>query len=301
MSPITVTVERNDNAPVLPPTRGFYYVDQGNYQSLKLQPGSGLTIYSDSATSCIVVIAVANTPLGNVVTLAHLDSPACIQAFFSIIAAHGADGATYQVFAQGANPPDNQTSKENADQLRASLTTLGSKVTSAKLFLLEGDPREHNRGQLGLTFKPDGSAVATNQPYTLQLFQRDPSCGGQTVYCIMRRQEQPPVQIRDAGLPFTHAELVELSSIALQFRKNPQDPSTAFTNIVNLQSEEIRQNWSTTPAFEAPWFSDQLKLGAAFAVAMAPVVSLSALHLSQTTPPSFARMRRAVLRLKADQ
>lgn len=293
MSAITVTVDRNDNPPILPPAPSFHYVDQGNYQTLELARGGGLTIYSDSATSCIIAVVVANGAHGNSVTLAHLDSPACIQAFFDVVARRGADG--YQVFAQGANPPDNQTSKENAAQLRASVKALGSRVTRADLLLLEGDPVAHNRGQFGLTFKTDGTAVVSNQPFTLQLFQRDPSCGGQTVYCIMRRQEQPPVQIRDASLPFTHAELVELSAIALQFRKDPQDPSTAFTNIVNLEGEEIRQNWSTTPACEAPWFSDQLKMGAAFAVAMSPVVSLSALHLSQTTPPSFVRMRKALL------
>ena len=103
------------------------------------------------------------------------------------------------------------------------------------------------------------------------------------------------MQIRDAGLPFTHAELVELAEIALQFRKDPQDPSTGFSNIVNLQSEEIRQNWSTTPAYEAVWFSDQLKLGATFAIAMAPVVSLSAQHLKRATTPSFGRLRQALL------
>ncbi len=111
----------------------------------------------------------------------------------------------------------------------------------------------------------------------------------------MRRQETPPVQIRDAGLPFTHPELVELSSIALQYRKDQADPATAFTNIVNLQSEEIRQNWSTTPEYEAPWFSDQLKLGAVFAISMAPVVNLSEQHLIDESSATFSRMRKALL------
>ena len=168
-------------------------------------------------------------------------------------------------------------------------------MSATELSLLQGDPRVHNRGDFGLIFDGQTSAVATNQPYTLQLFERDPSCGGQTVYCIMRRQEHPPVQIRDAGLPFTHPELVELASIALQFRKTKDDPATAFTNIVNLESEEIRNSWSTTPEYEAPWFSDQLKLGAAFSIAMAPVVSLSELHLIKTTAPSFSRLRSALM------
>lgn len=292
MSAITVKIDRKDNQPILPPASGFVYVDQGNYQTLDLSDEQ-VTIYSDSATSCIITIVVATKGEMNTVTLAHLDSPDCIKAFFKIVTDQGAD--SYEIIAQGANPADNQTSIENAAQLKASVEALGTSVTGKQLFLLEGDPREENRGDFGLTYNCDGTATATNQPYTLELYQRDPTCGGQTVYCIMRRQEQPPVQIRDAGLPFTHPQLVELSSIAIQFRKDKDDPSTAFTNIVNLQSDEILQGWSTTPEYEAPWFSDQLKMGAAFAISMAPVVNLSEQHLIKTTPPTFTRMRNALL------
>jgi|GEM_PF-1368716 len=292
MSPIDISLKLANQNPIAPPTQGFFYVDQGNYQTFVLAD-TPLTAYSDSATSCIITAVVSNFDNHNSLTLAHLDSPACIDAFFDLIAAQPAN--SWQVFAQGANPPDNSTAQANASQLQARIDQLGSRVVQCELALLQGDPRQDNRGDFGVSYSGDGRAVATNQPYDLQLYQRDPTCGGQTVYCIMRRQEQPPVQIRDAGLPFTHAELVELAEIALQFRKDPQDPSTAFSNIVNLQSEEIRQNWSTTPAYEAPWFSDQLKLGAAFAIAMAPVVSLSAQHLKRTTAPSFGRLRQVLL------
>ena len=292
MSTITVTFELNNQSSILPPASAFNYVDQGNYQTFELEPGKPLTAYSDSATSCIITAVITKTADRNTLTLAHLDSPECIEAFFAIIAARPAEG--YQVFAQGANPPDNDTAKRNAAQLQASVKALGSRVHASELSLLQGDPRQNNRGDFGVTFNGDGTALANNQPYTLQLYQRDPACGGQTVYCIMRRQEHPPVQIRDAGLPFTHAQLVELSAIAIAFRKDKNDPSTAFTNIVNLEGEEIRQNWSTTPQYEAPWFSDQLKMGAAFAIAMSPVVFLSEQHLIKTTPPSFARLRKAL-------
>lgn len=291
MSAINVTVERNDNSSVCPPDKGFVYVDQGNYQTLQLSDEL-FTIYSDSATSCIIIVVIAIKDNSSTVTLAHLDSQDCIKAFFEIVAAQGAD--SYQIIAQGANPGENSTSVENAHQLRDSIDALGRSVVSKKLFLLEGDPQQHNRGSFGMVYHGDGSATVTNQPYTLALYQRDPTCGGQTVYCIMRRQEKPPVQLRDAGTPFTHAELVELSAIALKYRKKSDDPSTAFTNIVNLQKDEILNDWSTTPINEAPWFSDQLKQGAVFAIAMAPVVFLSEQHLLSTTT-SFARMRKTLL------
>lgn len=293
MNDIRLSYDFNDNSAIEPPALGFHYVDQGNYQTLPLIANQPFSIYSDSATSCIITIVLSQKDDKTSVTLAHLDSPDCIKAFFDIINAFDAD--TYQITAQGANPPDNETSKENAAQLLACIDGLGSKVVSSELSILQGDPRVQNRGDFGLNFDGAQEALATNQPYRLQLFQRDPSCGGQTVYCIMRRQETPPIQIRNASIPFTHAELVELASIAIQFRKTQSDPETAFTNIVNLESEEIRQAWSTTPEYEAPWFSDQLKLGAAFAIAMAPVVSLSEFHLNKSTPPSFSRLKSAVL------
>jgi hypothetical protein len=293
MSTVSISINLNNEPAINPPTTGFSYVDQGNYLIVDASDHV-FTLYSDSATSCIITIVVATKGSKNWVTLAHLDSPACIQAFFQLITAQAAD--SYQIVAQGANPPDNKTSIENAAQLKSSIQELGSKVSFEQLFLLEGNPQENNRGNFGITYNGNGTATISNQPYTLALYERDPTCGGQTVYCIMRRQETPPVQLRNAGLPFTHAELVELSSIAIQFYKTPGDPSTAFTNIVNLESEEIRQQWSTTPAYEAPWFSDQLKLGAVFAIAMAPVVNLSAQHLIKTTPPSFTRMRTALLK-----
>lgn len=74
--------------------------------------------------------------------------------------------------------------------------------------------------------------------------------------------------------------------------------TTAFTNIVNMESEAIRQAWSTTPLYEAPWFSDELKQGACFAIAMAPVVTLSATWLVPVGERPFARMAAALARTR---
>lgn len=291
---IDIKIDRTDAKPIAPGAN-FTYVAQGNYHTLELS--ESLEIYSDSATSCIITIVVSLKNSVNSVTLGHLDSPACIEAFFEAVTA--LDAESYQIVAQGANPPDSKDAKENAEQIHKSIFGLGTLVVSQNLFLLEGDPREKNRGEFGLIYTADDkgtiTTTATNQPYKLSLSQRDPSCGAQTVYCIMRRREVPPIQIRNAAIPFTHAELVELSSIALQYRKDASDPATAFTNIVTLESEEILKNWSSTPDFEPVWFSDQLKLGATFAIAMAPVVTLSEQHLIKTNEPTFARMRQALL------
>ncbi len=291
---IPVTITRSDATPIAKPAAGFHFVDQGNY--LSVPPADGLTLYSDSATSCIITIILGSKGGVVTITLAHLDSPDCIKAFFAVVSAHAYDAV--QIYAQGANPPDNVTAQQNAAQLNASVTSLGTLVVAQELYLLEGDPRHENRGDFGITIDTTGTITVTNQPYVLSLTDRDPTCGGQTVYCIMRRQETPPTEIRNAGLPFTHSELVELSQIAIAFTKTPSDPTTAFTNIVNMQSAEILQSWSTTPEYEAPWFSDQLKQGACFALAMSPVVNLSAYYLAQPTGGTFSRLRKSLLKTK---
>ena len=296
---INVTINRNGNPPIPKPGSGFHYVDQGNYLTLDIPPqGTAMTLYSDSATSCIIVIIVATHNEETTATLAHLDSPDCIKSFFDYITAQQPE--MIQVFAQGANPPDNSTSQANAAQLKEEVKVLSDSdivdVEKKSLYLLEGNPRKDNRGDFGFQISEKGDASVTNQPYTLKLTDRDPTCGGQSVYCIMRRQESPPIELRNAALPFTHSELVELSSIAIKYRKTASDPTTAFVNIVNMENTEILNSWSSTPKYEAPWFSDQLKQGACFAIAMSPVVNLSSQHISPEAEKPFARLRRFLLR-----
>jgi len=205
----------------------------------------------------------------NGVTIAHLDSPACINTFFELLKKNFSSNV--QIYAQGANPKDNSVAKDNAAALKAALLAAGGLIVEQNLYLLEGDPRDDNRGDWGLIIKDDDNATVTNQPYILELTDRDPTCGGQSIYCILRRQETPPEQLRDALLPFTLNELIELVKLALTYHKDSSDPKTAFTNIINMQNEKILEIWSTTPEFEAPWFSDQWKQASCFALAMSPV------------------------------
>lgn len=268
---IQVKIDRNTNAPILPPKKTFKYVDQGNYVIIPLYNPQGIsTIYSDSATSCIIVVALGTLKTGmNGVSVAHLDSPECINNFFELLKEKYSSNV--QIYAQGANPEKNSVSQNNASALKAALSAAGNLIVEQQLFLMEGNPREENRGDWGINIVDDDNTTVTNQPYTLELSERDPTCGGQSIYCILRRQETPPVQLRNALSPFTLNELVELVKLALAYQKDSSDPKTAFTNIINMQNEEILNTWSTTPEFEAPWFSDQLKQASCFALAMSPV------------------------------
>lgn len=264
-----INIDRNANQPIDPPKNDFKYVDQGNYVTVPLGNSENISyLYSDSATSCIITIAVGLLDDGQTrgISLAHLDSPECIQSFFSILESNYRREIYF--YAQGANPSDNQTSQENAQALQECLNNIGSLIEETYLFLLEGNPTEDNRGDWGVNFLDQENIIVTNQPYTLQLADRDPTCGAQSLYCIMRRQEQPPVQLRNALIPFTFKEVIELVDLASTYQKDPNDPQTAFTNIINLQNEAIRNMWSTTPEYEAEWFSDELKQAACFTLNM---------------------------------
>jgi hypothetical protein len=249
--------------PIRPP-EGLLYVDQANYALVPMFERTGPRyLYCDSATSCIIVIGQGLNSQGAwIASIAHLDSPACIQAYFEGVLDRSYSGQVY-VYAQGANPPGDSSSKENA----AALTSCLKERTSGRfswtpdirhMGLGEGDPRVKDRGDYGISIAPEVPIVST-QPFALELPERDPTGGEQTLFCIMRRQMTPPIQLRDAQTPFAPTLVAQLVKVAATYRKDPKNPKTAFTYLINLTSEGVRSTWSTTPQYEAPWFSDELK------------------------------------------
>lgn len=248
----------------IPPPEGLLYVAQANYALVPMFQSTGPSyLYSDSATSCIIVIGEGtDAQERSIASIAHLDSPACIQAYFDTVLDKTYVGEVY-IYAQGANPPHDSSSKENAAALNK---CLGLRKAGGypwlpdiqHLGLGEGDPRVKDRGDYGISIAPEVPIVSA-QPFDLELLDRDPTGGVQSLFCIMRRQMNPPIQLRDAQTPFTDALIAQLVKIAATYRKDPNDPKTAYTYIIDLTSDEVRATWSTTPKYEAPWFSDELK------------------------------------------
>lgn len=254
--------------PIAPPD-GFLYVDQANYALAPMFSTSGVRyLYSDSATSCIIVIAQGIDHEGQwMASLAHLDSPDCIQAYFENVLDSTYTGSVY-IYAQGANPPEDASSKENAAALTECLSdrSNGSYPWTPDiqhLGLGEGDPRFKDRGDYGISIAPEVPIVSA-QPFSLELLDRDPTGGAQVLFCIMRRHMNPPIQLRDAQTPFADGLIAQLATIAASYRKDPNDPKTAFTYIINLMDQEVRSTWSTTPQYESAWFSDELKQSCCF-------------------------------------
>jgi hypothetical protein len=250
--------------PPIPPPDGFFYVDQANYALVPMFQSSGPRyLYSDSATSCIIVIGEGVNSQGQpIASLAHLDSPDCIKAYFNTVLDKTYVGQVY-IYAQGANPHGDESSDANA---KALTDCLGDRSTGSypwtpniqHLGLGEGDPRVKDRGDYGISIAPEVPIVST-QPFALELPDRDPTGGEQTLFCIMRRHLNPPIQLHDAQKPFDPALIAQLVKIASTYQKDPNDPKTAYTYIINLTSEEVENTWSSTPQYEASWFSDELK------------------------------------------
>lgn len=248
----------------IPPPEGFLYVAQANYALAPMFQRTGPRyLYSDSATSCIIVIGQGLNSQGAwIASIAHLDSAACIKAYFEEVLDKTYVGQVY-IYAQGANPPDDSSSKENASALTGCLNErTGGRFPWTPdvrhMGLGEGDPRIKDRGDYGISIVPEVPIVST-QPFSLELPERDPTGGEQTLFCIIRRQMNPPIQLRDAQKAFEPSLVAQLVKIAATYQKDPNNPKTAFTYLINLTSEEVRATWSTTPQYEAPWFSDELK------------------------------------------
>lgn len=244
-----------------PAPQGFFYVDQANYVVVNPAKEPEKTyLYSDSATSCIIVIVCGQNAAGDkLVSLSHVDSPDCITSYFTDVLDKNFAG-NVSFYAQGANPPGNESAVENAAALKKNLSVKRNwQADDPQLYLLQGDPREANRGDFGIDLTDPQKYVVSNQPFELELLDRDPTGGAQVVFCIMRRKMTPPVQLWDAKVPFSKDLVGKMVSMAAVYRKDPNDPKTAYTYIINLQEEEVRDTWSSTPDYEAPWFSDELK------------------------------------------
>lgn len=105
-----------------PAPKGFFYADQANYVVVNPAKEPEKTyLYSDSATSCIIVIVCGQNAAGDkIVSLSHVDSPDCITSYFTDVLDKYFTGSV-SFYAQGANPPGNKSAVENAVALKKTL------------------------------------------------------------------------------------------------------------------------------------------------------------------------------------
>lgn len=255
---------------------GFLYVGQDNVYVANLNapdPRSPVRyLYSDSATSCIIVVVEGKDAAGNpLVALAHLSRTDRFLAFFALVA--GTFVGPVNVFAQGANPPQpavkagvaTYTSLQN-EQTVIQWVQANTYIPPATgpsqppawfiqqstLSLGLGDPNQDDRGCYGIDL---GTMTVSNQAFGLTPLQRDPTGGVQTLFCVFGLQASPPIVLQPATQSFTEEQIAALVALANQ---------AGWTSILYMTAGEVLDKYSSTPQYEAPWFYETLRMSAAF-------------------------------------
>lgn len=249
----------------LPIPQGFYYVDQDNYIIANLNQPNAINpeqyLYSDSATSCIIVVVEGLDADSNpIVALTHLSRLDRFETFFGIV------GETFvgkvNVFAQGANPSDAQDSQANSDTLLAWIDAnrTGKAGSSAQWFIENvtlalgmGNPQEDHRGTYGIDLV---TMTVSNDAFDLTLVDRDPTGGLQILYCVFGLQVTPSIRLHHAGTPFTTEEIALLVAEA-------NLPKNNWISFLYKTPAEILK-LSSTPTCEVPWFFAELRAAAMY-------------------------------------
>jgi len=248
---------------------GLQYVPQDNYHLADLstkhyQNTPTEYLYSDGATSCIIVIVIGQKEKDKpnaLVALAHLSRQETFEAFFELVERRFYGKAI--LYAQGANPPEvideALGTLTNEQVLRAWLDKHSSPVTSQKLVLIpqvlalgEGNPLEHNRDCLGIDLK---TLQVSNQRLPVSSTHRDEYEGLQTLFSLFGQELQPPLMLRPAVQPFTQYQVVDLVTIAFHYN---------WIDILPMSDEEMLHYFSTTPEYEVPWFCETLRQSALY-------------------------------------
>jgi hypothetical protein len=249
---------------------GFYYVSQDNYYIANLnQPNPNRPekhLYSDSATSCIIIIIEGKDKDSNpIVATTHLSREQRFLDFFNLA------GQTFygpaSVFAQGANPPFadasiqntatllkwvNENNKAHYDNCPPDLMKPNWYINQLTLSLGQGDPLVDDRSCYGIDLE---TMMVSNQYFALTDQQRDPTGGVQTLFCVFGLKIVPPAVLHQADQDFPK------SQVDLLVQKAKEN---GWENILYMTKDEVLNKYSSTPQYEVPWFFSTLRESALF-------------------------------------
>jgi hypothetical protein len=249
---------------------GVFYVSQDNYVFTYTQSGVKLRLYADSATSCIIVILRGTRD--HRIGIAHLSRTARFDDFFDMAAVVFKEEPTVYVYASGANPMEPIPISDGIDYTAFRNTNTIRNWISTHAFIpgdnneLPPPPRIYgNMIQVGLgnpsvysnSFDCFGIALsghevsATRDRETLTLQDRDPTGGLQTLFCMFGDQASVRAQVS------AFSALEKQVLVALARNKN-------FGKAAYMTDEQILNTYSSTPAFEVPWFCDTIREAAKY-------------------------------------
>ena len=255
----------NDRKRNLPIPEGFYYVDQDNYYIANLNKPDAKDpekyLYSDSATSCIIVVVEGlDADRDPIVAFTHLSRTERFETFFGIVKQNFV--GPVNVFAQGANPSNAEASQTNSETLLAWIEdNRTSKVNNSATWSIAnvtlalglGNPQEDNRGTYGIDLI---TMTVSNDSFDLTLLDRDPTGGLQILYCVFGLKVTPPVKLHHRGTPFTTDEINLLVAEA----SLPANNWVSF--LYETQAEVLKL--SSTPTCEVPWFYAEVRSAALY-------------------------------------
>lgn len=241
--------------------KGFYYAYQDNYILLNLSQERSKKfkyLYSDGATSCIIVIAVGKNSRGEpLVAFSHISRPPGFKIFFNDVLDKNFNGPV-KLYAQGANPPTDEMAQKVKSTLLSLISSHASKnnkwtISSASLSLGQGNPLMNNRSSFGIDLE---TLRVSNKPFRLTMNDRDPTGGTMAIYVVFGRKLTHPIWMRNALIPLDEKTLNDMMELAYSYKN--------YKNAMNESSAQLINEWSTTPDIEVDWFADTLKIGSRY-------------------------------------
>ncbi len=113
-----------------------------------------------------------------------------------------------------------------------------------------GNPSIYTNNLDCLCFNLSKDAVSMEREWLADT-ERDETGGLQTLYCIFGDQSE----VRPQSVPFTDEESEKLVNTAKE---------KSFENAADMTDDEILSTYSSTPAFEVPWFCDTIRSAAQY-------------------------------------
>lgn len=246
---------------------GFMYVGQDCYylvsQTDAHQLNSPKYLYSDSATSCIILI-LEGTGHDNQAQwiMTHLSCSERFLAFFDL--ADRLFSGPVSLFALGANPPSAEPSKRNrrtllewiqahrhSQQFR-SRDHADWYIDQVTLALGLRVPQKERNGCAGIDLQ---TSTVSTQSYTLTDQQRDPNGGIQTLFSIFGLSTNPPMALHNVAESFRENQIRQLVE---------QAERVHWTAILEMTDAQILASCSSTPDDEVPWFCETLRASAGY-------------------------------------
>ncbi|ACY14514.1 hypothetical protein Hoch_1968 [Haliangium ochraceum DSM 14365] len=235
---------------------GFQYVAQDEYCIVRDDDEAVRFLYSDGATSCILLLVCGADERGVAHTLlAHLSRPATLAALSLVL--DDCFVGPVRLWAHGANPAWAPCARRNAYLLGRWLESRTGEsgrapwyAADARLALGRERTVVHGGDALGIDLE---SREVGGRWFALTQEERDPSGGLRTLFALFSGSVMPSMPLWDARRQFP---------MGLQRRLVAAARAADFGALAHLDDDALVQRYSSTPEWEVPWFSLALRSAA---------------------------------------